>query len=187
MLAILSLSSYLGGFCTKCAEKMRTNNSRERPKVPRIGLVKVRRLGQGQRVAQAGDKRHFSLTAPGSDPQPGIEPGPYWCEANVMSTKWRKPELNWKWSFLCFNTEQWSYKCSYYLRVICRDSWVGPNLTWSLFYLPLWPPRVLEHQLPLEKKKKKKPHFAWHASKTAVTPPRNVFQWGRNIRGAKLN
>ena len=49
-------------------------------KVPRIGLVNVGRLGQrlnvstqGRRVAQTGDeRRHFSLTAPGSDPQPGI-------------------------------------------------------------------------------------------------------------------
>ena len=48
------------------------------------GLVKVERLGQqlnvptqGRRVAQTGTKP-FSLTAPGSDPQPGIEPGPHW-------------------------------------------------------------------------------------------------------------
>ena len=48
-------------------------------KVPCIGLVKVERLGQrlnvptqGQRVAQTGTKP-FSLTALGSDPQPGIE------------------------------------------------------------------------------------------------------------------
>ena len=34
--------------------------------------------GQGQRVAQTGDERPFSLTAPGSDPQPGIEPRPHW-------------------------------------------------------------------------------------------------------------
>ena len=54
-------------------------------KVPRIGLVEVARLGQrlnvptqGQRVAQTGDERLFSLTALGSDPQPGIEPGPHW-------------------------------------------------------------------------------------------------------------
>ena len=170
---------------------MRTNNSRKRPKGPRIGLVEVGRLGQGQRVAQTGDKRHFSLTAPGSDPQPGIEPRPYWCEANVMSKKWGKPELNWKWSFLCFNTEQWSYKCSYYLRVICRDSWVGPILTWSLFYLPLWPPRVLEHQLPLEKGKKNQllclTRLQNSRDVTTPSPSRNVFQWGRNIRGAKLN
>ena len=32
---------------------------------------------QGRRVAQTGTKP-FSLTAPGSDPQPIIEPGPHW-------------------------------------------------------------------------------------------------------------
>ena len=54
-------------------------------KVPRIGLVEVGRLGQGlnvpnqgRRVAQTRDVRPFSLTAPGSDPQPGIEPGLHW-------------------------------------------------------------------------------------------------------------
>ena len=55
-------------------------------KVPHIGLVKVERLGQwlnvpctqGQRVAQTRDERPFSLTALGSDPQLGIEPGPHW-------------------------------------------------------------------------------------------------------------
>ena len=53
-------------------------------RVPRIGLVKVERLGQwlniptqGRRVAQTGTKL-FSLTAQGSDPQPGIEPRPHW-------------------------------------------------------------------------------------------------------------
>ena len=53
-------------------------------KVPHIGLVKIERLGeqlniptQGQRVAQT-ETKSFSLTAPGSDPQPGIEPGPHW-------------------------------------------------------------------------------------------------------------
>ena len=51
-------------------------------KVPRIGLVEAGRLGQqlnvpsqGQRLAQTGDERPFSLTAPGTDPQPGVEPG----------------------------------------------------------------------------------------------------------------
>ena len=34
--------------------------------------------GQGQRVTQTGDERPFSLTAPGSDSQRGIEPGPHW-------------------------------------------------------------------------------------------------------------
>ena len=50
-----------------------------------VRLVKVGRLGQrlniptqGRRVAQTGDERPFSLTAPGSDRQPGIEPGPHW-------------------------------------------------------------------------------------------------------------
>ena len=50
--------------------------------VPRIGLVEAGRLGQqlnvpsqGQRLAQTGDERPFSLTAPGTDPQPGVEPG----------------------------------------------------------------------------------------------------------------
>ena len=54
-------------------------------KVPRIGLVKVERLSerlnvpsQGQRVAQTGNEMPFSHTAPGSDSQPGIEPGPHW-------------------------------------------------------------------------------------------------------------
>ena len=49
-------------------------------KVPRIGLVKVERLGQRlnvptqvYRVAQT-----FSLTVLGSDPQPGIEDSPHW-------------------------------------------------------------------------------------------------------------
>ena len=50
-------------------------------KVPRIGLVEVGRLGQrlnvptqGRRVAQTGDERPFSLTAPGSHTQLEIEP-----------------------------------------------------------------------------------------------------------------
>ena len=66
-------------------------------KVPRIGLLKVERLGQrlnvptqGRRVAQTRDERPFSLTAPGSDPQPRIEPRPHWWEANVLTT--RPPE-----------------------------------------------------------------------------------------------
>ena len=53
-------------------------------KVPRIELMKVERLGQwlnvptqGRRVAQTGTQP-FSLTAPGSNPQPGIEPSPHW-------------------------------------------------------------------------------------------------------------
>ena len=60
-------------------------------KVPRIGLVKVERLGQrlnfptqGRRVAQTGTKP-FSLKALGSDPQPGIEPGPHWREADMLN------------------------------------------------------------------------------------------------------
>ena len=64
--------------------------------VPHIGLVKVERLGQrlnvptqGRRVAQTGTKP-FSLTAPGSDPQPGIEPGPHWWEADMLTA--RPPE-----------------------------------------------------------------------------------------------
>ena len=59
--------------------------------VPCIGLVVVGRLGQqlnvptqGWRVAQTGDERPFSLTAPGSDPQLGIKPGPHWWEADVL-------------------------------------------------------------------------------------------------------
>ena len=54
-------------------------------KVPHIGLVEVGRLGQrfnvptpGRRVAQTGDERLFSLTAPGSDTQPGIECRRHW-------------------------------------------------------------------------------------------------------------
>ena len=60
-------------------------------KVPCIGLVEVGRLGQqrevpiqGQRIAQTRDVRPFSLMAPGSDPQPGIEPRPHWCEGNKL-------------------------------------------------------------------------------------------------------
>ena len=52
----------------------------EKRVVPRIGLVKVERfnvLTQGRRLAQTGTKP-FSLTAPRSDPQPGIEPEPHW-------------------------------------------------------------------------------------------------------------
>ena len=65
-------------------------------KVPRIGSVKVERLGQrlnvptqGRRVVQTGTKP-FSLTAPGSDPQPGIEPRPHWWETDVLTA--RPPE-----------------------------------------------------------------------------------------------
>ena len=61
-----------------------------------LGLVKAERLGQrlnvptqGRRVAQTGTKP-FSLMAPGSDPQPGIEPGPHWWETDVLTT--RPPE-----------------------------------------------------------------------------------------------
>ena len=60
-------------------------------KVPRIGLVKIERLGQrlnvpiqGRRVAQTGDVRPFSLTTPGSDPQPRIEPEPHWWETDAL-------------------------------------------------------------------------------------------------------
>ena len=63
---------------------------------PCIGLVMVERLGQwfnvptqGWRVAQTGTKP-FSLTAPGSDPQPGIKPRPHWWETDVPTT--RPPE-----------------------------------------------------------------------------------------------
>ena len=63
-------------------------------KVPRIGLVKDERLGQrlnvatqGRREAQTGTKT-FSLTTPGSDSQPGIEPGPRWrAETDVLTTQ----------------------------------------------------------------------------------------------------
>ena len=65
-------------------------------KVPRIGLVKIERLGQrlnvptqGRRVAQTGTKS-FSLTALGSDLQPGIKPGRHWWEADLLTT--RPPE-----------------------------------------------------------------------------------------------
>ena len=54
--------------------------------------MKVERLGQwlnvptqGRRVAQTGTKP-FSLTVPGSDPQLGIEPGPHWWEADMLTT-----------------------------------------------------------------------------------------------------
>ena len=62
-------------------------------KVPRIGLAEVGRLGQRLNVptqGQTGDERPFSLTAPGSNPQPGIEPGPHWWEADARTT--RPPE-----------------------------------------------------------------------------------------------
>ena len=39
---------------------------------------------QGRRVAPTGGERPFSLTAPGSDPQPGIEPGPHWWESDAL-------------------------------------------------------------------------------------------------------
>ena len=51
--------------------------------------MKVERLSQrlnvpsqGRNAAQTGDERPFSLTAPGSDPQPGIEP--HWREADAL-------------------------------------------------------------------------------------------------------
>ena len=57
----------------------------------KTGLVEVGRLcqqlnvlTQGRRVAQTGDERPFSLTAPGSDPQPGIKPGLHWGEADTL-------------------------------------------------------------------------------------------------------
>ena len=60
-------------------------------KVSRIGLVDAGRLGQqlnvstqGQRAAQTGDERPFSLSAPGSGPQPRIEPGLHWWEADAL-------------------------------------------------------------------------------------------------------
>ena len=63
-------------------------------KVPCIGLAEVGRLGQrlniltqGRRVARTRDERPFSLTVLGSDPQPGIEPGPHWREADVLTTQ----------------------------------------------------------------------------------------------------
>ena len=59
--------------------------------VPCIGLVKVERLGQwlnvptqGRRVAQTGTKPS-SLMMPGSDPQPGIEPGMHWWEVDTLA------------------------------------------------------------------------------------------------------
>ena len=39
---------------------------------------------QGQRVAETGDERLFSLTAPGSDPQLGIKPRPHWWETDAL-------------------------------------------------------------------------------------------------------
>ena len=62
-------------------------------KVPHNGLVKDERLGQrlniptqGRRVAQTGTKP-FSLTTPGSDPQPRMKPGPHWWETDVLTTQ----------------------------------------------------------------------------------------------------
>ena len=73
---------------------------REACEFPCIGLVKVERLGQrlnvptqGRRVAQKGTKP-FSLTAPGSDLQQGIEPGPHWWETDMLTT--RPPEQLWR-------------------------------------------------------------------------------------------
>ena len=60
-------------------------------KFPHIGLVEVGRLGQwlnvptqGRRVAQTGDERPFSLTAPGTDPQPGTKPRLHWWEVDML-------------------------------------------------------------------------------------------------------
>ena len=91
-------------------------------KVPRIGLVEVGRLGQrlnvptqGRRVAQTGDERPSSLTAPGSDPQPGIEPRPHWWEADTLlighlSTHLRKRRY-FEFGMFRFKTEfNFSYK-----------------------------------------------------------------------------
>ena len=69
-------------------------------KVPRIGLVKVERLSQrlnvptqGRREAETGTKP-FSLTALGSDPLPGIEHGPHWWEADVLTIRPPKYRIN---------------------------------------------------------------------------------------------
>ena len=42
-----------------------------------VGSLKSPVLG-GRMEIQTGDERPFSLTAPGSDPQLGIEPRPHW-------------------------------------------------------------------------------------------------------------